>query len=483
MPFFVSACESKRTMSSTTQPHIKPHPKMKVGDILSLRVESLAPNGRGVALANGRSIFVREGIPGDQVSAELIRVRRDQFEAKVIRVESPSPDRVEPRCPHFGPCGGCELQHLAYPAQVDWKSRVLRNILQTEGGLRTVPPFDVVPMDDPWAYRSKMEFSFGQLGERITLGLHERGSFQRIEDVKTCFIAPPKVSALLQAVKEIANKFELKAYNPKIHEGFWRYAVIRSSRHTSDLMLLIVTNDGPSEPIEALVKELPIRLPELKSFYWGVSTRVSDVAQPERTALVYGSEVLEDEIGEILFQIKPTNFVQPNLILASRIYEAIRASVALSGREVVYDLYSGIGLIALSMARRAAAVYGVESEPENVALAERNAVLNNIGNATFLCGKVEDLLKGRALFKVGPKPDLIVVDPPRAGLHKEVYAPLLEAKSPALVYLSCNPLSMARDLKILLSRDPSYSVASICMFDFFPHTAHMEVLVTLRRQA
>ncbi len=466
-------------MASITPASLKT--KMKTGDILHLRIEGLAPNGRGVAAANGRTILVRESAPGDEVSAELVRVRGDQIEAKVLRVETPSPERVEPRCRHFGPCGGCDLQHFAYPAQVSWKARVLQNILRTEGGLREIPAFDVVSMDDPWAYRSKMEFSFGQFGERITLGLHERGSFQRIVDVETCHIAPPKVSELLRAVKETANAFPLKAYNPKEHEGFWRYAVVRSSRQSSDLMLLVVTNEGPRQPIDALVEALPKKVPALKSIYWGVSTRVSDVAQPERMTLVYGSEVLEDQIGEVRFQIKPTNFVQPNLIMAPKIYEAIQSSASLSGREVVYDLYTGIGLIALSMAKRAQAVFGVESEPENVALAERNAALNGIENATFLCGKVEDLLKGQALFKAGPKPDLIIVDPPRAGLHKEVYAPLLEAKSPTLVYLSCNPMSMARDLKILLERDPSYGVAAVCMFDFFPHTAHVEVLVTLRR--
>lgn len=455
--------------------------KPKLGETISLQVEDLSSKAQGMASYGGRSVLIKESLPGDQVLVQLTRLRPTHLEAKLLELQTGAPERVAARCPHFGPCGGCDLQHLAYPAQVAWKTKSLERIFRQEAGLESVPPIQVVPMDDPWAYRGKMEFSFGQEGDRITLGLHQRASFQRIVDIGTCHIAPPDVSRLLGAIKEVANQFSLRSYNPKVHEGFWRYAVIRTSLHSGSMMLLIVTNDGPSEPIEAMAKILPQRLPSLKSFYWGISTKVSDVASPERMTLMAGSEVLEDRVGEIRFQIQPTNFVQPNLLLASRIYEAIRQAASLSGREAVYDLYCGIGLIALTLAKEAQVVYGVESEPENIASAERNAALNQISNTLFVAGKVEDLLKGRTLFKAGPKPDVVVVDPPRAGLHKEVYGPLLDAKAPTILYLSCNPGSLARDLKILLQRDPRYQVDSVTLFDFFPHTAHVEVLVSLRR--
>ena len=464
----------------TTDTKSRPH--LKIGETVSLEIEKLAPNGRGIATCRGETVSVKESLPGDLVRAQLTRVKPHQVEAKLLAVETASPERVVPRCEHFGPCGGCDLQHLAYPSQVNWKTSALTRILQREAGLTEIPPLKVISMEDPWSYRSKMEFSFGQEVDQITLGLHQRASFQRIVNIHTCHIAPGAVSDLLKAIRDLVNRFPLKSYNPKIHEGFWRYAVVRSSLRSRELMLLVVTNEGPREPIEALAAELPKRVPALKSFYWGISTRVSDVAQPERMVFVSGSEVLEDQVGEVRFQILPTNFVQPNLLLASRIYEAIRDLAALSGREAVYDLYCGMGLIALSLARKAKVVYGVESDAENVAFAQRNASLNGMTNATFLCGKVEDLLRGQALFKAGPKADVIVVDPPRAGLHKEVYAPLLEAGAATLMYLSCNPLSMARDLKVLLERDPHYRVSAVSLFDFFPHTTHLEVLVTLRRQ-
>ena len=459
----------------------KHKPRLKIGETLDLQIEQLAPNGRGIAYSGGEAISVKEGLPGDQVRAQLTRVRPHQVEARLLTVESASPERVAPRCQHFGPCGGCDLQHLAYESQVKWKQQTLTRILQGEAGLKEIPPFQMVPMESPWGYRSKMEFSFGQEGDQITLGLHQRASFQRIVNIQTCHIAPPAVSELLRAVREIANRFPLKSYNPKIHEGFWRYAVIRSSMSSGKLMLLVVTNEGSREPIEALAAELPKQIPSLASLYWGVSTRVSDVAQPETMTVIAGSEVLEDQIGGVRFQIRPTNFVQPNLLLASRIYETIRNLANLSGRETVYDLYCGMGLIALSLAKNAAQVFGVEADSENVTFAQRNAALNGISNATFLCGKVEDLLKGQTLFKAGPKPDLIIVDPPRAGLHHQVHAPLLGAEAATLMYLSCNPLSMARDLKILLERDSHYRVHAVSLLDFFPHTTHLEVLVTLRR--
>jgi len=399
----------------------------------------------------------------------------------IQQAEEAVPGRVAPRCRHFGPCGGCSLQHLDYPAQVEWRRAMVADVLKKETGGKDLPEIEVFSMEEPWGHRSKMEFTFGQEGGRITLGLHQRGSFQRIVDIEQCEIAHPEVSRLLQAIKEIAAGFEAKSYDPRRHEGFWRYAVVRSSRSTGQLMLVLVTYDGPRPPLEAMAARLPERVPALKSLYWGVSNKVSDVAQPDRLERLFGPELLEDSVGPLRYSFGPSNFIQPNQVLVGKVYETIRARAALTGGQAVYDLYCGIGLISLGLAGDSKVVYGVESEQENVSFAEKNAALNGISNVIFLCGRVEDLLKGRALFRAGPAPDVIVLDPPRVGLHKEVYGPLLEARAPRLLYLSCNPASLARDLKILLERDPAYRVESLQMFDFFPHTVHAEVLATLVR--
>lgn len=358
---------------------------------------------------------------------------------------------------------------------------LLAEILQKEMGPRDLPAAEVVPSPDPWGYRSKMEFTFGEAAGRVTLGLHERGSFQKIVDIEVCEIAPAPVSRLLGQIRRIAAQFPQRSYRPRTREGFWRHAVVRTSAVEGNLLLLLVTHEGSREPVDALARELPAGVPELKSFYWGVSTRVSDVARPERVERVFGSEGLEDQVGGIRYVMGPTHFVQPNFRLVPQVYRAIRTQAGLTGLETVYDLYCGIGLIALSLAPAARAVFGVESEPENIAAAQRNAALNGLTHVTFFCGKTEDLLKGQALFRMCASPDCVVLDPPRVGLHKEVVVPLLQAQPRTILYLSCNPASLARDLRAILERDPAYRVESLQLFDFFPHTAHMEVLATLRR--
>ncbi|MBI3322498.1 MAG: 23S rRNA (uracil(1939)-C(5))-methyltransferase RlmD [Candidatus Omnitrophica bacterium] len=452
---------------------------MKVGQSITLDIQEISTKGEGVATVEGQSLLLRETLPGDRVQAVVTRVRRGVAEGRVVEIESPGPGRIVPRCRHFGPCGGCSLQHMDYPQQVVWKSHMVQEVFRKEGLAKQVPPLTAVPMEDPWRYRAKLEFTFGQEEERILLGFHRRSSFQRIVDIEHCEIAPAPVSALLGAIRETAARFPQKAYNPNTHQGFWRYAVVRVIRWTGGLMLTLVTHDGPREPLEAMAVELPKRVPELRSLHWGISTKVSDVAQMERSSLMWGEEELEDRIGAVRFMVGPKNFVQPNLLLAEKVYDAIRRKAGLTGREAVYDLYCGIGLIALTMASEAKVVYGVESEAENIASAERNAALNGVGNAVFLAGKVEDVLRGRALFRAGPAPDVIVLDPPRAGLHGEVFGPLLQSQARRLLYLSCNPASLARDLKVILDRDPKYRVESLQLFDFFPQTTHAEVLAVL----
>ena len=453
---------------------------VKLGAALSLEVTALSPQGTGVAWVEEQPVWIAGALPGDRIHAVVTRKRPARVEARLLKLEQPAPNRTLPRCRHFGPCGGCALQHLEYPAQVDWKRKMLERIFTQELDLRRLPSLEVFTGDSPWGYRSKMEFTFAQEGDRVTLGLHQRASFQRIVDLTDCEIAPPSVNQLLVAVKEAAALSGLRAYNPKTHQGFWRYAVVRCSRTTGDLLLLLVTHEGPQEALEPMARSLPEKVPSLKSLYWGVSAKVSDVSTPERITFLGGQETLEDQVGGVRFRIGPTQFVQPNLGLASKVYEMIRRQARLTGQETVYDLYSGGGLIALSLAREARLVYGVESEQANVGFAEKNAEINGISNAVFLWGNLEDLIREQALFRLSPKPDVVVLDPPRVGLHAQVCGPLLEARAPTLLYLSCNPLSLTRDLKILLQRDPGYQVESVQLFDFFPHTPHSEVLVTLR---
>jgi len=454
---------------------------LKPGSSLWVEVEDLSPQGLGVANVDTQTVWVRQALPGDKVQAVVTRRRLGRIEARLLKVEQPSPHRVLPLCRHFGPCGGCALQHMDYPTQIAWKQRMLKATFEEALPGLPLPDIRVVPMTSPWHHRAKMEFTFGQQANGIVLGLHRRGSFERIVDIDCCEIAPHAVSALLKALKDHVNRSGLEAYRPKDHRGFWRYAIVRSSYSKGELMLLLVTQDGPRSAVEALVDPIFQAVPELKSFYWGIATKVSDVADVQMFTLLRGTGMLEDEVAGIRFHVGPIQFVQPNVKLAHPLYETIRTEVQLSGKEAIYDLYCGIGLIALALASKAKWVCGVESVSENVRLAEMNAKLNGASNTTFVWGKVEDLLKKSTLFKLGPAPDVIVLDPPRAGLHPDAYAPLLKTCAPTILYLSCNPTSLARDLKVLLERDPKYRLQTVHLFDFFPHTPHAEVLAVLRR--
>jgi len=449
--------------------------------VLTLEIEKLALLGRGLAHHQGMAIFVPQTVPGDLAHVRITKVKPNYAEGKLVRLERPSPQRITPQCPHFGPCGGCELQHLAYPTQVSWKQTLLVETLQHLGGLKSLPPVRVVPMADPWHYRNKMEFTFGEQEGRIVMGLHQRGSFQHIVKLMHCWIAPPLASDVLQTVEAAANASGLPAYHQRRHEGFWRYMVIRVARSTGQALVMLVTHDGPREAVQRVAEAITRAHPLVTSILWGVSTRLSDVAQPERMESLVGPDVLEDQIGSLTLQVRPMNFVQPNLTQAEALYTELLEAAALRGTEVVYDLYCGLGVIALLLAPTARAVYGIEGDPENVALATANAARNGITNATFLCGKVEDLLVRRGLFRMGPAPDLLVLDPPRVGLHPDAIGPLLHAQAPRLFYVSCNPSSLARDLKLILTREPRYRLTRLSLFDFFPHTAHMEVLATLER--
>ena len=368
---------------------------------------------------------------------------------------------------------------MEYGAQVEFRRASVAALLEKELGAGGLPPVEAVAMRDPWNHRSKMEFTFGREGDRVTLGLHQRSSFNRIVEIEQCEIAHPETNRLLRAVRELAAGSGMSSYDSRRHAGFWRYAVVRVSRLTGKLLLVLMTNEGPRAPLMEMAERLPREVPALGGFYWGITTKLSDVAQPDRLEHLCGARVLEDSVGPIRYVFGPSNFLQPNHALVEKAYGAIRAGAGLTGKEAVYDLYCGIGLISLSLAGGAGEVCGVESEPENVAFAERNAALNGISNAEFYCGRVEDLLKGRALFRGGPAPDVIVLDSQRVGLHREVLGPLLDARAPRMIYLSCNPASLCRDLKALM---PAYRIDSLKMFDFFPHTEHSEVLAVLTRR-
>ena len=385
--------------------------------------------------------------------------------------------RIAAPCGYFGTCGGCALQDLAYDDQLLLKRRRLERALATLG---SVPPLSLVGLDEPWRYRNKAEFTFGESAGRLTLGYHAAHSFSRIVDLEDCLLLPAPATALARDALRLAAETGLPAYHPRTHQGFFRYLLVRASHATGRVLLCLMTTPGHRPEVERIAAALLARA-GVASVYWGTTSRLADVAIPEELVLLGGEPLLEDRLGPFRLRVHPMSFLQPSSVQADRIYTAIAQAIGADAPKVVWDLYCGIGLVSFYLATHAGKVYGIDVEPHHLELAQANARLNGLDNLEFRAGQVEALLRDRRFWLQEAKPDAIVVDPPRAGLHPQALASILAARPPRIAYLSCNAQSLVRDLQGMCSGFPRYRIATIQSFDMFPQTNHVETLVVLER--
>ncbi len=386
--------------------------------------------------------------------------------------------KVEAPCPYFGTCGGCSLQDLAYADQIALKHQWL---LRSVGELDPTLPVEVVPLDDPWRYRNKAELTFSESQQHLTLGYHAARSFWRIVDIEDCLLLPEAMSAVLRDVRGLAQRTGLPAYNPRTHHGFFRYLTLRFSHATGKLLVCLMTTQGTRSVIEDMADELIRRHPEMTSFYWGINQKVADVAIPDELFLLRGHPYLEDRIGPFAIQLHPLNFLQPTPLQAEWMYARLVELVSSVPSGIAWDLYCGIGLIAFYLASKYRTVYGIDVDAHNLQMAHLNARQNAITNVQFHLGRTEELLANKRFWLSEAKPDVVVVDPPRSGLHHRVTGALLAARPKQIVYLSCNLQALTRDLKLLVSGFPRYRLCQAVAFDLFPHTNHLEVLTLLER--
>ncbi|MBI4354959.1 MAG: 23S rRNA (uracil(1939)-C(5))-methyltransferase RlmD [Candidatus Omnitrophica bacterium] len=409
--------------------------------------------------------------------------------ANTLTLEKQAFAHVEPPCQHFGICGGCTLQDLPYPAQLELKTALLAKSLTSLGITTPVP---VQGLDEPWRYRNKMEFTFGTWDGELVLGLHARGSFWKIVDVQDCHLVPAVFNEALEASRRCARATRLPAYNPHTHQGFFRYLTLRHSRLTNTVVACLITAPpARPEPIaagggdESIIRDLAAQMqaavPSLASVYWGVNRKLADVAVPDELTLISGSATFEEQIGPFRLSLHPFNFLQPHLLQAERIYDTIRGVVRVGSGEVAWDLYCGVGVISLYLGALAGRVLGIESDPHNINLARLNAERAGLTHLEYRQGKVEELLRDRNRSTWLHQPAVIVVDPPRSGLHKEVQRGLVAAFPRQIVYLSCNAQTLVADLRQLLTMAPQYRLAHCSAYDMFPQTSHVETLVVLER--
>ena len=396
--------------------------------------------------------------------------------------------RVDPPCPYFGTCGGCTLQDLAYPDQLALKQA---RLLRAFAGLGDGPPVELIGLEDPWRYRNKAEFTFGEWDGRLALGYHAARSFWRVVDLEDCLLLPEPVMGVLRDVRDAAARTGLPPYHPRTHQGFFRYLLVRSSRATGRLLVCLMTApvqaggaaDGAAarQAVEGLAREVTARHPAIASFYWGLTGRVADVAVPEELILLEGVPHLEEQVGPFRIKLAPLSFLQPNSVQADRLYTAVCQRLDPGAGGVAWDLYCGLGLIAFYLASRMRTVYAIDGEPHHLELAAMNASLNGVRNVEFRLGRVEALLLDRRFWLQEARPDVVVVDPPRAGLHPRAVASLLAARPRQIAYLSCNVQSLVRDLGALRTGFPRYRLSSVQAFDMFPQTNHVETFALLER--
>jgi 23S rRNA (uracil1939-C5)-methyltransferase len=343
------------------------------------------------------------------------------------------------------------------------------------------PSVEVVGLEEPWRYRNRAELTFGESDGRLILGYHAARSFWRIVGWDDCLLLPEPATRVLQDVRLLAEATGLRAYRPRTHEGFFRYALIRSSRATGAMLVCLMTAPGEPAVMEEMAQELTRRHPAVSSVYWGITSRVADVARPETLRLLRGSAHLEDQLGPFRLRMLPFNFLQPSTTQAHRVYERLRRLLELDAGGIAWDLYCGLGVAGFYLCAQFRRVYGIDVEAEHLELAQANAALNGLHNIEFRMGAVEAVLMDRRFWLQEAKPDVVVIDPPRAGLHPRAAASLLAARPRRIAYVSCNVESLARDLAVLGSGFPRYHVREVHAFDLFPQTPHFETLVLLER--
>jgi 23S rRNA (uracil1939-C5)-methyltransferase len=445
-------------------------------DELELTIDSLAYGGNGVARLNGFVVFVRRGLPGDTVRARVTKVKGGWAEAAATEVLTPSPQRVKAPCAHFPACGGCRFQDLAYEAQAAAKEAQVRDALVRIGRVADPLLEPIVPAVSQFHYRNKLEYSFTDTPKGPALGFHRAGRWDEVLEVERCWLTTDVGNRIRDVVREWAQEEGLPAFDQDAQTGYLRHLVVREGRNTGQALVLLVTAPGDLQGADRFVAALR-ELPEVRSIRWAVNDSPAEVTNLPSDVL-WGDDAIEEELLGRRFRVRPNAFLQTNTAMAERLYELAIEYAGLTGDETVYDLYCGIGTIGLSMASNALTVWGVDVSEESVACAIENSGLNGVTNAAFFAGEVgnalEDLV-GRA-----GKPDVAVVDPPRAGLSGKALRRLARLEAPRIVYVSCNPTTLAGNVKELAG-EWGYRLEQVRPVDMFPHTPHVESVALLTR--
>lgn len=450
---------------------MKQKPPVQKGQIIECEVHGFGHSGTGVGKFEGFAVFINGALPGEQVKIRITKVKKTFAEGELLEVLTAHPERIEPICPHFDSCGGCQLQHISYAEELNLKHQQVVDQLERIGLLTDITIHPVKGMENPWNYRNKVQIPFAAAGGKVVAGFYQLGTHQ-VVDMETCFIQNELHTDLTKKIKAMAEDLHISIYDEAAHTGVLRHVLLRQGIHTDELMIVLVTNGEKLPKKESLVAELRRSFPVITSIQQNINTARTNVILGKENRLLWGMPVIYDTIGNIQFAISPHSFFQVNPIQTEILYEQAKTYANLSGSQTVIDAYCGIGSISLYLADKANKVYGMEIVPAAIEDAKQNAALNKIKNVHFELGKAEEILP--RWQQEGKYADVIVVDPPRKGCDEAFLEAASKIQPERIVYVSCNPATFARDAKYL--SEHGYHLQEVQPVDMFPQTSHVEIV-------
>lgn len=467
---------------------------LKKEDCVTVTIEDIGTGGEGIGKADGYTLFIKDTVIGDVVEAKVIKAKKNYGYGRLVRVITPSKDRVLPKCPVARQCGGCQLQEMSYPAQLQFKQNLVKNNLERIGGIAegTYEMYSIIGMDTPFHYRNKAQFPVGtDKSGKLVMGFYA-GRTHYIIDNTDCCIGADVNAQILEAVRGYMQENQISAYDETAHTGLVRHVLIRTGYHTQEIMVCLVINGVKLPAAEKLVQKLAA-IEHMTSIMLNFNTEKTNVILGTCCETLWGQSYISDSICGIMYQISPLSFFQVNPMQTEKLYAKALEYAALTGSETVWDLYCGIGTISLFLASGAKKVYGVEIVPQAIEDAKNNAARNGIENVEFFVGRAEEVVpafyaqmsekaqQGDTLAAQGIHPDVVVVDPPRKGCDESLLETIVKMAPQRVVYVSCDSATLARDLKFLTAA--GYAVRKVQPVDQFAHTVHVETVVLLTRKA
>src|SRR5690625_440585 len=451
---------------------------VKKNETVQLTIEDLTHEGNGVGKVDGYPIFIPLGLPGEKADIKVIKVNKRLAYGKLLHVHESSQERVTAPCNVYYKCGGCQLQHMSYDMQLEMKQNQVKNVMQKVAHLPDVTVHPVLGMEDPWRYRNKIQIPVGEKDGELITGFYQQRSHRIIEDMETCVIQDELGDNIVEAVRKIGTELGIRAYDEQAHRGEIRNIIVRTAYTTNEAMLVLVTRTEELTKQAQLIEKVTQQFPEIKSIIHNVNSQKTNVILGKKSHTIYGADYIYDTIGDLEFGISAHSFYQVNPVQTIKLYDTALKYANVGTNDVVIDAYCGIGTISLFLAQQAKKVYGVEIVPQAIDDAKANAKRNNMDNTEFVVGEAEKIMPWWT--KQGLRPDVIVVDPPRKGSDASLLEALIAMDPKRIVYVSCNPSILARDLRIL--EDGGYRTQEVQPVDMFSQTSHVEAIALIQRK-